>query len=416
MKSTTPALDADSSLRAPTDFAADFTTEVSDKRPTVFDLGALRGRLERLTDRRKGRGKRYALPMLLLLVILAKLAGEDQPAGISDWVATRDRQLRSAFHLGWKRMPHESTFRRLFEWMVSPEELDQEFGEHLRSQKGVGRSVLISIDGKTVRGTIKWNESRGEHLLAAYLPEEGIVLMQVAAGNKDNEINAAPILLRSIDMRGQLRGKVVIGDAMHTQRALSVQILEAKADYLWFAKENQPTLREDIVALFEGDSQTVLGGMIESDFRTFRTVEKGHGRLEAREITVSSELVGYTNWPGLEQVFRLERRRVDYRSGKQEIEVVYGLTSLSKEEASAERLLYLTRTYWGIENGLHGRRDVTFREDRTRLTRGNAGRVMASLNNLVISLLRLSGYTNLAQARREWDARLTLALGRSTAS
>ena len=387
-----------------------------DLAPMLVDLGALRLRLERLTDRRKARGKRYALAMLLLLVILAKLSGQDQPAGIADWIAKRSPQLRGTLGLFWKRMPHESTFRRLFEWMISPEELDSVISEHLRSQEGVGRSVLISIDGKTVRGTIKWNESRGEHLLAAYLPEEGVILMQVAAGDKDNEINAAPVLLRSIDLRGQLQGKVVIGDAIHTQRALSVQILEAEADYLWFAKENQPSLRQSIVDLFEESRETVLGGRVESDFETYRTVEKSHGRLETREITVSSELKGYSDWPGIEQVFRLERRRVDYRSGKEQIEVVYGLTSLRREEASPERLLCLTRTYWGIENGLHGRRDVTFREDRTRLTRGKAGRVMASLNNLVISLLRLSGYTNLAEARREWDANLTLALGRSSAS
>jgi predicted transposase YbfD/YdcC len=387
-----------------------------DSAPGLVDLGALGRRLEGLTDQRERRGKRYALPMLLLLVVLAKLSGEDRPAGIADWVAGRGAQLREALGLAWKRMPHESTFRRLFEWMVSPDELDEEFGQYLRSQPGVGKSVLISIDGKAVRGTIRWGESRGEHLLAAYLPEEGIVLMQVAAGDKDNEINAAPVLLRALDLRGDLRGKVVVGDAIHTQRALSVQILEAEADYLWFVKENQPTLHEDIATLFEADRQTVLGGVIEDDFQTFRTVEKSHGRIESRAITVSGELKGYSDWPGLEQVFRLERKRVEYRDGNQETEVVYGLTSLSREEALPERLLALTRAYWGIENGLHRRRDVTFEEDSTRLTRGKAGRVMASINNLVISLLRLSGHTNLAAARRQWDAKLTLALGRSSAS
>jgi predicted transposase YbfD/YdcC len=303
-------------------------------------------------------------------------------------------------------MPHHETYRRIVGRVVDPEEFDRVVGEYLGELPGVGWSVLVSFDGKTLRGTISEDNPRGEHLLAAYLPEEGIVLMQVSALDKDSEINAAPILLGSID----LRGKVVVGDALHTQRALSVQILEAEADYLWFAKENQPTLREDIAELFEGDRQTVLGGLIEHDFETSRTVEKGHGRLEVREITVSSELKGYSDWPGLEQVFRLERRRVDYRSGKEETEVVYGLTSLCREEASAERLLSLTRTYWGIENGLHGRRDVTFREDRTRLTRGKAGRVMASVNNLVIGLLRHAGYTNLAEARRRCNADFRLAL------
>jgi predicted transposase YbfD/YdcC len=377
----------------------------------VVDLEGLRARLASLSDSRKPRGLRYELAALLLLLVLAKLAGEDQPSGIADWLAKRAGQLKVAFQLPWKRMPHHNTLRRIIEQVVKPEELDRVVSEHLRSLEGVGRSVLISIDGKTVRGTIKWNESRGEHLLAAYLPLEGIVLMQVSAGDKDNEITVAPELLRELDSAGKLKGKVVAGDAMHTQRALSVQILAAKADYLWFAKENQPTLRQDIAQLFEADLSTVIGGRVESDFRTFRTVEKGHGRIERRTITVSSELKGYSDWPGLEQVFKLERTRVDLLRGTEETEVVYGLTSLSRKRASAKRLLDLTRAYWGIENGLHGRRDVTFNEDSTRLTRGKAGRVMATLNNLVISLLRYAGYDNLARARRESEADLTLALG-----
>ncbi len=375
----------------------------------VFDVGGLQRRLSALTDSRHPKGLRYQLSSVLVLIVLAKLSNEDQPVGIADWISFRQESLKSALGLDWPRMPHHDTYRRILAEVVDPEEFDQVVGQHLRELPGVGWSVLVSFDGKTVRGTITDDNPRGEHLLAAYLPEEGIVLMQVSAVDKDSEINAAPVLLRQID----LRDRVVVGDAMHTQRALSVQILEASGNYLWFAKENQPTLREDIEELFEASASTVIGGSVENDFVTFRAVEKGHGRLETRQITTSSELKGYTDWPGLEQVFRLGRKRVEVRSGKVEkvqTEVVYGLTSLSQEKASANRLLYLARSYWGIENGLHARRDVTFREDRTRLTRGKAGRVMASINNLVIGLLRHAGYTNLAQARRRCNADLSLAL------
>jgi predicted transposase YbfD/YdcC len=212
-----------------------------------------------------------------------------------------------------------------------------------------------------------------------------------------------------------LRGKVVVADAMHTQRALSVQILEAGGDYLWLAKDNQPTLRQQIEALFSLDRRTVLGGRVPMDLRSARTLDKAHGRREVRHITVSGELKGYSDWPGLEQVFVLKRQRVELRTGKQEQETVYGLTSLSAQQASAQRLLGLVRAYWGIENGLHQRRDVTFHEDRTRLTKGRAGWVMASLNNLVIGLLRLAGATNLAAARRRLDAHLTVSLAQTFA-
>ncbi|MHB0878860.1 MAG: ISAs1 family transposase [Anaerolineae bacterium] len=270
----------------------------------------------------------------------------------------------------------------------------------------VGKSVLISMDGKTLKGTLDTEEPQGLHLLVAYMPEEGIVLLQVPAGQKTNEIGVAPLLLEGLD----LRGKIVAADALHTQRALSAQILAAGGEYLWLAKNNQPTLRTDIEVLFTSDDRSVEGGRMPHDFQTARHTDKGHGRRETRQITVSGELKGYSDWPGLEQVFRLERQRTLSKSGKYEHEIVYGLTSLTSDEASPQRLLALTRAYWGVENGLHYRRDVTFHEDATRLTQGHAGHVMAALNNLVIGLLRLAGFTNLAAARRYCDANLSNAL------
>jgi predicted transposase YbfD/YdcC len=369
---------------------------VGKSEPFLFDLGSLADRLQTLTDARHSRGKRYSLAVIVLLTILAKLGGEDRPSGIGDWVHGRRTPLATALRLPRPTMPHANTFRRILSTVVSPTELEPLVQEFFQRLPGAGQSVLVAIDGKTVRGTITAMQPRGEHLLCAYLPAEGLVLLQVAAGAKENEISVAPTLLASLD----LRGKVVMGDALHTQRALSVQILEAGGDYLWVAKDNQPTLRQDIADLFTLSPATVLGGQTPTDFRTARTVDKGHGRQETRQITVSSALTGYSDWPGLAQVFQLERERIDRQTGHVAREVVHGLTSLRTDKASPQQLLAFVRSYWGIENGLHQRRDVTFHEDATRLTVGHAGRVMAILNNLVIGLLRHAGYTNLAHARR----------------
>jgi predicted transposase YbfD/YdcC len=374
--------------------------------PVVFDVRTLWRRLAALGDRRQPRGKRYGLALVLLLVVLAKLSGEDRPSGIADWVRHRRELLAQALGLDLVRTPHHNTYRRILAGAVLPGDLDGEISAFFRDLPQVGRSVLISIDGKTVRGTIHTEDPRGTHLLAAYLPSEGIVLLQLRAGHKDNEIGVAPALLRGID----LRGKIVAADAMHTQREFSAEILAAGGEYLFLVKDNQPTLREEVELLFTADHRTVEGGEVVHDFKTARQVNKGHGRREVRQITVSAELKGYCDWPGLEQVFRLERQRIEIKTGEIEEEVVYGLTSLSSSEASPARLLELTRAYWGVENGLHYRRDVTFREDATRLTKGHAGHVMASLNNLVIGLLRLAGFTNLAAARRYCDADLSNAL------
>ncbi len=101
---------------------------------------------------------------------------------------------------------------------------------------------------------------------------------------------------------------------------------------------------------------------------------------------------------------KIERHRIQIKTGKEGHETAYAITSQSRDEASPERLLYQNRTYWGIENGLHHRRDTTFQEDHCRATRGNTGRVMAIINNLIIGLLSYLGKTNHAEARREYCA------------
>jgi hypothetical protein len=136
----------------------------------------------------------------------------------------------------------------------------------------------------------------------------------------------------------------------------------------------------------------------------------GHGRLEERTLTVSSQLHDFLNWSYLQQVFRLERRFLFAKTGEIQKQVVYGITSLSREEITSKNLLKKIRAYWGIENGLYYRRDVTLREDRTRMPKGNAGRIMACLNNLVIGLVfTKTKYIYLPHARRFFDAHPALA-------
>jgi predicted transposase YbfD/YdcC len=138
-------------------------------------------------------------------------------------------------------------------------------------------------------------------------------------------------------------------------------------------------------------------------------VSKGHGRLERRTITTTGWLNEYlTGWPGVEQVFRLERRRKV--KGKTEVEVVYGVTSLSSLAADAARLLGYTQGHWGIENGLHYIRDETLGEDRCRVRRGAGARVLASIRNVAVHLLKGTRYRSTAAATRAMAAQPELAL------
>jgi predicted transposase YbfD/YdcC len=373
----------------------------------LFDLGSLFAYLQTLSDSRKARGKRYALALILLLVLLAKLCRESHPSGIAEWAAQRAETLAEVLHLKRKKMPHHSTYRRILETVLDEDEYERIMSEFIRQQPTTGQGVVIAIDGKTLRGTIRLDDPFGLHLLAAYLPGERLVLMQlVVEKDKENEIVVAPQLLQCLD----LRGKVVVADAMHAQRAVSLQIMTAGGDYVWIVKDNQPTTRQAIEQLFAPEKPIAGLGCPPMDFQQARTVEKAHGRLEERTITVSSLLKDYLDWPGVAQVFKLERRFTYLTSGKVEQEVRYGLTSLQSQKAGPQRLLQIVRSEWGIENSLHYRRDVTFQEDATRITHKSTARAMATINNLVSSLLAIQGFHNFARARRLFDAHPQQAL------
>ena len=204
----------------------------------VFDLSGLYAHLERLTDGRKPRGVRYRLADALSLIILAKLGGEDEARGIADWLKHRAEMLVKALKLPRSSMPHEVTISRILGGAVEPEELERVLQRYFDGQAQMSHEVVIAIDGKTLRGTIPKGQSQGLHLLAAYLPGEGLVLMQVEVESKENEIVAAPKLLETLD----LRDKVVIGDAMHTQRQLSVDIVTAGGDYVWIYQSGEISL------------------------------------------------------------------------------------------------------------------------------------------------------------------------------
>jgi predicted transposase YbfD/YdcC len=372
----------------------------------VFDLGSLFSYFAKIKDKRKPKGLRYPLPVILTLIVLAKLCGQDRPSGIAEWAQNRAEMLVEALSLKREKMPHHSTYRRILEDVIDISELESMISQFLKSRPKAGRSAVIVIDGKTLRGTIPSASERGVHLLSAYLPAEKLVLGQIEVGKKENEISAAPRLLSGLN----LAKKIVTGDAMHTQREVSMQIYQAGGDYVWFVKENHPRLRWDLEKMFEPQKPIPGLGNPPDDFKTSITVEKDHGRIEVRRITVSSQLKDYVDWPYLEQAFKLDRRFTYLKSGQIKQETVYGITSLPKEKTSPEDLLAIIGSEWGIENGLHYRRDVTFQEDRIRMTRCNAGRAMAAINNLVIGLLAFQGYHNFASARRWYDAHPTRAL------
>ena len=369
----------------------------------VFDLADLASYLNELSDPRDNRGKVYALGVVLSMVILARLAGEDKPKGIFEWLRYRKEAFAQIYGLKEARTPCLNTIRTILDEVMEVAELSRRLKSYQHERYGGQQSVLLAIDGKTMRGTIPKGYAQGVHLLSAYLVAEGVVLKQVMVPTKGNEISAAPELLDDL----HLQGKIVCADALHTQREFCTAVLRGGGDYLLVVKENQARLLADVTQYFQPTRRAPGWHIAELPRTTVRTVNKGHGRLETRTLTLMSASAQYLQWPGVAQVFELVRQTRVIRSGQETTEVTYGLTS---SKAEAAQLLTWIRSYWGIENGLHYRRDVTLREDTTRTAFTQLAQAIAVINNFLIGLALALGYTNLASARRYFDARIAQQL------
>lgn len=378
----------------------------------IYGTESVYARLLKLTDLRKARGKQYSLVTLLMIILLAKLSGQDKPVEIADWAKNNQGRLVELLKLKRDKMPNHNTYRRVLAYKVYREEIEQLVREH-HAQGEQGNHY--GVDGKAVRGTRQVDELRGDHLLSVYDIQEGKVLVQMDVDCKENEIVVAPQALSGLN----LTGKLISADAMHTQRAFSAQIVDAGGGYLFPVKENQPRLYQAIQQLFTPEYPQPGFGKIATDFSTTTQVSKGHGRLEIRTITTSEMLNDYVDWPGLGQVYRLERQFNWLRAGtcyKQTCEVEYGIVSRVRSEATPLQVLQNRREHWYIETGLHYRRDVTLREDATRMTTGVMGSVMAAINNLILALIKQAGFHNAAQGRRWFAGHLDRAFELLTTS
>ena len=189
-----------------------------------------------------------------------------------------------------------------------------------------------------------------------------------------------------------LDGRVFTMDALPTQRETAQRIVEQQGDYVMMVKENQPSLHADIALVFTGQDAPLF---IED---RAALIGKAHGCIEVRTLQTSSALNDYLDWPGVQQVFRLDRKTTRLKTGSVRSETVYGLTSLSADRADAATLLQLTRGHWTIENRSHWGRDVTLGEDGSQVRIGHLPQVLATLRNVVIGLIRLHAFRFVPQA------------------
>ena len=343
-----------------------------DRASALLDL------LATVPDPRDPRGVRYRLAGVLAVAVTAVLAGARSFAAIGQWAADLPGEHLARIGLGMA--PDESTLRKLLA-RLDADALDRVLGAWLwtRSDVAHGRRV-IALDGKTVRGA-RTATTPAPHLVAALDHTHATVLGQVATAAKSNEIPAVRDLLACFD----LTAAVVTVDAMHTQTDTATAITNAGGDYVFTVKGNTPTLHRQLKALPWKDVPAHSETHSSHDRRTTRTIK----------VATAPDWIGF---PGAKQVAQV--RRTVTTNGKKSVEVVYLITSADPASAPPATLAAWVQGHWAIENRLHYVRDVTFGEDLSQVRTGHAPRVMASLRNTAISLLRLAGWANIAQALR----------------
>ena len=353
-----------------------------------------------ITDPRIDRCKRHSLLNILVIAVCATVGGADNFVEIELWANKRLDWLRTFLDLP-NGIPSHDTFGRVLA-KLDPDELERCFTEAVAAAQELIKGEVVSIDGKTLRGSYdNYHGKSAVHTVSAFASESSVVLGQTAVADRSNEITAIPELLKML----YLKETIVTIDAMGCQRNIAEQILGSEADYVLAVKKNQEDLYERVKDIFDVGARYGFGD-VEVSYTD--TLGKDHGRVELRRcwVVTDPEFLKYADpkpqWPGLRALVKVSaERRIN---GKTSVQDRYYISSLP---ADATQLLAAVRAHWGIENKVHWSLDVTFKEDGSRVRSGNAATNLALLRRLALNLLKSEKSTKLSLAckRKEaaWD-------------
>lgn len=332
-----------------------------------------------LKDPRVERTRDHKLIDIIAVAILAVISGASGWQGMEDYGHSKQEWLEQFLELP-KGIPSDDTFRRVFE-RLDPHEFQQGFHSWLSSLAGLLGATVVSLDGKTHRGS--YDREQGQSALqtvSAWASEHRLILGQIKVDCKSNEITAIPALLELLD----LSGCIITIDAMGTQKEIAQQIITARADYVLTLKGNHPTLYTQVNNWFES-AQT--RGWEDVDYSYDERIEAGHHRLETRRVWCLrveqlGELYQLNQWAALQTVVIVERTRRLWNQTTHEVQFY-----LSSLEAEAGKIGRVIRQHWGIENQLHWTLDVTFGEDSSRVRRGHGPENLGLLRRLALNAL-----------------------------
>ncbi len=335
-----------------------------------------------LEDPRSTVNLQHPLVSVVVIALMAVLAGASGPTAIGKWAALKEEFLLKTLDLP-NGIPRKDVFRRVL-MALRPGAFQACFVNWLTSLRATAAEAtgveqpILAVDGKTARRSHDRKNGLGAlHSVSVWASEFGLSLGQVACAEKSNEITAIPELLRLVD----IKGAIITIDAMGTQKAIAAQIIKGEADYVLALKGNQETLHQ---AVIDHIDEQLEGDLAKA--REHLTTEKGHGREETRtylQLPAPKSLPGFTLWEGLKSIGVVTSRCL--RDGKETIEVRYYISSLAM---GVKQFARAVRGHWGIENACHWVLDMTYREDESRIRDEALRENFAWLNRFTLSLLK----------------------------
>ena len=360
--------------------------------------------------RRETANRRHEFTDILLIAMCAVIGGANHWTSVATFGRAKESWFRSFLSLP-NGIPSHDTFTDVFAH-IDPRQFETCFVEWVASIASGVLDGVVAVDGKTVRRSHdRANGGRASHLVSAWSTSDSLVLGQLGIEGKSNEITAIPLLLGMLELEGAL----VTIDAMGCQKEIARRIKEKKADYLLSVKENQPSLCEGIGDAFLDRDRERFGARF-SDVA--EQSDAGHGREETRRCWVSRDkaLIDSlgTDWAGLSSIVVIESdRRVKGKPSTSDRQYF-----ISSRAETAEYFLTARRAHWQIENGLHWILDVAFREDESRVRKGDGAENVSVLRRMAVNLLRgektEKGGVEAKRSRAGWDeSYMQTVLGRS---
>jgi predicted transposase YbfD/YdcC len=323
--------------------------------------------------------KRHLLLDMVVIAICAAICGADNWVDVENFGKAKYDWFKQFLKLP-HGIPAHDTFGRVFAFLDA-RQFQQCFVDWIQASYEMTQGQIVPIDGKTLRRSHdKTLGKNAIHMVSAWASENQLVLGQVKEDEKSNEITAIPQLLDVL----AISGCIVTIDAIGCQKKIAEKIIDQGADYTLSVKENQKGLYDDMVELFDYAQEIRF---VDCDYH--KTVDKGHGRIEIRECWTISDpeylvyIRNLSDWKGSQTIVMVKSER---RMGqKSSTKVRYYISSLDDD---AEQILKSVRGHWGIENKVHWVLDVAFREDDSRIRKGNGAQNFAVLRHIALNLLK----------------------------